>query len=152
MRAVHRIDIPVIAALLLSTLLIPQSSVGETLQFGDYIVRYSAVSTNALGVEAAKTYGIERSSRNGLLNIAVQKKHESGEPELIGAKINGIVGDLTGHHHPIAFRETKEGGDIDYLGEFPIDGSGTYVFSINVFPADSTQHVAIKFNQDYVVD
>lgn len=152
MRVAHKIDIAILAVLLLLLLLlIPKTGIGQTREFGDYIVRYSAISSTALVADVAKTYGIERSSRNGLLNVAVQKRRD-GDAELIGAKISGTISDLTGHSHPIAFRETKEGGDIDYLGEFPVDGSGTYLFTVSVLPAGGTQNYTLKFNQDYVVD
>ena len=124
----------------------------QTATFGDVVVRYSAISTNQLFPEVAKSYGIQRSSRNGLVNIAVQKKDDSDIPQLISAMVSGNVGDLTGHPKPIAFRETKENGDVDYLGEFPLNGSGTYVFDIKVTLRGQTQPLVVKFNRDYVVD
>lgn len=153
MRVAHKVDIVILAALLLLLLLlIPKTGHGETREFGDYVVRYNAIPTTALGADMAKSYGIERSNRNGLLNIAVQKKRDGAEAELVGAKLSGSVSDLTGHTHPIAFRETREGGDIDYLGQFPVDGSGTYLFTVSVAPAGGGAAYTLKFNQDYVVD
>src|SRR5436309_1964678 len=108
MRVAHKIDLIILSALLLMLLLLPRSGYGETLQFGEYIVRYSAVTTNVLPAQIAQSYGLQRSSRNGLLNIAVQKKQTGDEAALIGATLHGSVSDLTGHAHPITFRETRE--------------------------------------------
>jgi hypothetical protein len=95
---------------------------------------------------------------------------------LIAASVSGSVADLTGHGKPIRFRETRDEGAIDYLGEFPIDASGTYVFTIHVTPGRSpsatdgspsapqamdgregpppgrAQPYTVKFNRDYVLD
>ncbi len=137
--------------LLVSTAVADQRS-DQMETFGDIVVRYSAISTDQLFPEVAKSYGIARSSHNGLVNIAVQKKDADGTPQLIAAAVSGSVGDLSGHHKPIAFRETKENGDIDYLGEFPLDTSDTYVFDIKVIVPGHAQPFALKFNRAYVVD
>ena len=62
------------------------------------------------------------------------------------------MSDLTGHAVPIKLRETSENGDVDYLGEFPLSGSGAYLFTVKVTPPGRTQPYLLKFNQDYVVD
>ena len=139
-------------ATIMALLLFANIAFAQSQEFGDIVVRYSAVSTNALPDDTAKSYGIERSSRNGLLNIAVQRKRDGADAELIGAKIAGSVSDLTGHAHAITFRETREGGDIDYLGEFPVESSGAYLFTIRVAPIGTDQSYTLKFNQNYVVD
>jgi len=71
---------------------------------------------------------------------------------MIAAKVSGNVADLSGHKRPIDFRETQENGDVDYLGEFPVDASGTYVFTIQVSTAGQDVPYTIKFNRDYVLD
>ncbi|HEX6833557.1 MAG TPA: DUF4426 domain-containing protein [Rudaea sp.] len=151
MRAAHKLHAAIIAALILLLLLmlLPRTGHGVTEEFGDYLVRYNAIPSSTLSADAARQYGIERSSRNGLVNIAVQRR--AGD-QLVGATLSGSVADLTGHAHPIAFRETREGGDVDYLGQFPLDGSGAYLFTVRVTPAGSAQTYTLKFNQNYVVD
>jgi hypothetical protein len=155
MRVAHKVGVLIAAiALLLILLLLPRHGQGaqsSTQDFGDYIVHYSAISTNQLLAEVAKSYGIERSARRGLLNVAVQAK--GNDPaHMIGAVVSAEVADLTGHHTPIAVRETSENGDVDYLGEFPLDSSGAYIFTVKVTPAGHVQPYVVKFNQDYIVD
>ena len=171
MRTHHKIAVAVAVILvLLLALLIPRTGhADQTASFGDVVIRYSAISTDQLFPAVAQTYGIERSSRNGLVNIAVEKKGGAEAGEMIAAVVTGKVADLTGHSRPIRFRETNENGAVDYLGEFPIDASGTYVFTINVSPGRSPNAAeamdgrerpkagqatpyTVKFNRDYVAD
>lgn len=118
--------------------------------FGDYIVHYNAISTNQLLPPVAKQYGIERSATRGLLNISVESK--AGTAHTVSAEITATVGDLTGHDKPIGIRETTENGDIDYLGEFPIDASGTFVFNVRIAAPGQHQPFIVKFLQDFVVE
>jgi hypothetical protein len=154
MRATHKIGLMIgLIVMLLLALLIPRTGhADQTATFGDVIVRYSAISTDQLFPAVAQSYGIERSNRNGLVNIAVEQKDSADAGEMIAAVVTGKVADLTGHTRPIRFRETKEDGAVDYLGEFPIDASGTYVFTINVSKVGQTTPYTVKFNRDYVAD
>jgi hypothetical protein len=181
MRVAHKVGlfIAVIVLLLLALLLPRTGHADQSAVFGDIIVRYSAISTDQLFADIARRYGIERSTHNGLVNIAVEQKSGAGEPALIAASVSGSVADLTGHGKPIRFHETRDEGAIDYLGEFPIDASGTYVFTIYVTPGRSpsapqamdgregppgatdgregpppgrAQPYTVKFNRDYVLD
>ncbi len=142
-----------IAIALLSVLLLsPRYGHGAQEQdFGDYIVHYNAISTNQLMPDVARNYGIERSDHRGLLNIAVETK-SAGETHMVGADVSAEVSDLSGHRTPIRLRETSENGDIDYLGEFPLSSSGTYIFSVKITPPGHALPYVVKFNQDYVVD
>lgn len=149
----HKIGVVFAAiALLLILLLLPRHGEGaQTQDFGDYIVHYNAISTNQLLAEVAKSYGIERSARRGLLNIAVQSKG-GAEAHMVGADVRAEVADLSGHRAPIRVRETSENGDIDYLGEFPLSGSGAYIFTVKVTPPGHARPYVVRFNQDYVID
>ena len=128
----------------------PWLSAQSTQDFGNYIVRCNAISTLQLPAAMTKQYGIERSAHRGLLNISVESK--TGEAHTISAIVSAEVGDLTGHGKPIVIKETSENGDIDYLGEFPIDGSGTYVFTVKVSPPGQTSPLVVKFTQDLTAD
>ncbi|MDR3389195.1 MAG: DUF4426 domain-containing protein [Rudaea sp.] len=154
MRVAHKVGVFILAiVVLLVLLLLPRHGQGAQTQqdFGDYIVHYSAITTNQLVADVAKTYGIERSAWRGLLNIAVQAK--GGEDaRMVDAEVSAEVSDLTGHRLPIRLRETSENGDVDYLGEFGLNGSGTYVFTVRITPPGHVQPYLVRFNQDYVVD
>lgn len=123
---------------------------GSDQDFGDYVVHCNAISTHQLMPAVAKQYGIERSAKRGLLNISVESK--AGTAHTVSADVAATVGDLTGHDKPVSVRETSENGDIDYLAEFPLDSSGTFVFTIKVAPAGRQHPFVMKCTQDLVVD
>jgi len=153
MRIAHKVGVLLLAILLLIVLLVlPRHGQGAQAQeFGDYVVHYNAISTSQLVDSMARQYHIERSGHRGLLNVAVERK-QAGAAGMIGADISAEVSDLTGHRTPINMRETRENGDVDYLGEFPLGGSGAYLFTVKITPPGRTQPYVVRFNQDYVVD
>ena len=153
MRTHHKIAVAVaVIIVLLLTLLLPRTGHAQSETFGDVTIRYSAISTDQLLADVASRYGIQRSARNGLVNIAIEQRSGSSEPELVAAAVSGSVAELTGRPKPIRFRETRDEGAIDYLGEFAIDGAGTYVFTISVTPSGRAQPYTVRFNRDYVLD
>jgi len=155
MRIAHKVGIAIAAiVLLLLTLLLPRAGhADQSSNFGDLTIRYSAISTDQLPPEMAQRYGFERSSHRGLVNIAVEKKPSAGAVgAMIAANVSGSVADLSGHKRPIGFRQTQEDGQVDYLGEFPLDGSGTYVFTIQVSTPGQSVPYTVKFNRDYVLE
>jgi hypothetical protein len=150
MRAAQKIAV-LIGLIALLALLLPRSAhADQSAAFGDVLVRYSALTTQQLFPDVARSYGIERSPRNGLGNIAIESRSANGA--MIAGTVSGKVADLAGHSRPIRFRETNEGGSVDYLGEFPIDSAGTYVFTISVMPRGHAQAYTLRFNHDYVLD
>lgn len=154
MRVAHKVAIAlVVIAVALIALLLPRSGhADQSMAFGEIVVRYSALTTDQLFADVARRYGIERSARTGLVNIAVERKTGGEEPAMISAAVKGSVARLTGRGTPIRFRETHDEGAVDYLGEFPLDASGTYVFTIEVTPPGRAQAYTVRFNRDYVFD
>lgn len=157
MRVAHKVGLLIgpafkrlVALMLIALLLARTGHADQSTAFGDVIVRYNALTTEQLFPEVARSYGIERSPRNGLVNIAIESKSADGA--MVAAEVSGKVADLTGHSRSIRFRETNEAGAIDYLGEFPIDAAGTYVFTIRVTPRGQAQPYTLRFNHDYVLD
>ena len=157
MRNAHKVGVLLLAiALLILLLLLPSRGKGaQAQQFGDYIVRCNAIATSQLQAAVAKQYGIERSARRGLLNVSIEKTAGAGTggaTHMVNAEVRAEVSDLTGHKQAIALRETEENGDVDYLGDFPLSGSGAYIFTVKVTPPGNAQPFVVRFNQDYVID
>ena len=152
MRIAHKVSVALVAiALMLLLLLIPRHGQGQSTQdAGDYVVHYSAITTRQLPAAAASQYGITRAGDRGLLNVAVEAKR--GDAAMVRANVSATVNDLTGHAQPVTFHETSENGAFDYLGEFPLSGSGSYLFTLNVTPPGAAHAVIVKFNRDYIVD
>jgi len=153
MRTHHKIGlvVAVIVLLLLALLLPRKGHADQGAEFGDVVVRYSALSTEQLDAGVARRYGIERGAKNGLVNIAIERK--AAEPgAMIAAGVSGTVADLAGHERPIRFHETRDEGGIDYLGEFALESSGAYLFTIKVAVPGRAQPVTVRFNRDFVLD
>jgi hypothetical protein len=150
MKLAYKIGLLVGAAVLL--LLLPSRSHSEQLQrFDDYVVHYNALSADMLPAEVAATYKISRSSKQGLLNIAVQKTG-GAEPVAVAARISGSVANLAGQRSEMTVREIREADAIYYLAEFPVRGSDTLNFDLRIAPADSTRSYTLKFSKDYVTE
>ena len=77
-------------------------------ELGPWKVHYSAFNSSFLTPEVARTYGLERSRYNGIVNIAVQNKQ--GVAQAVG--ISGEARNLTGTLRPLNFQEVKEGNAI----------------------------------------
>lgn len=152
MRIAHKFGVQLAAiALLLVLLLVPRHGRGQSMQdIGDYVVRYSAISTEHLAASMAAKYGISRGHDHGLLNIAVEQKNSHSR--MVRADVSASVSDLSGHQQTVKFQETEEDGQFDYLGQFTFSGSGSYLFTVKVTPPGATRAYVVKFNQDYVAD
>jgi hypothetical protein len=127
--------------------LVPAISLADDHTFGDVTIHANALSTLQLLPAMAKQYGIARDAGHGLLNVSIEQAGHT-----ISASVTAQVGDLTGHARPLALRETAENGDSDYLGEFAIDGPGTYVFTVVATVPGKSQPFTAKFTQDLVAD
>lgn len=137
------------AALLL--LLFPARGRTEQVQrFDGYLVHYNALSSDMLPAQVATQYQIPRSSKQGLLNIAVQKAGD--EPVPVAAEIRGTVANLAGQRSDIVVREIREAEAIYYLAQFPVRGSDTLSFDLRITPAGGTRPYTLKFSKNYVTE
>ena len=126
---------------------VPLLSFADEHAFGDVTIRANALSTMQLLPAMATQYGITRDAKRGLLNVSIEQASHT-----ISAGVTAQVGDLTGHARPLPLRETAGNGDVDYLGEFVIDASGTYVFTVTATLPGKSQPFTARFTQDLVVD
>lgn len=116
--------------------------------FGPYRVRYSAIPTDRLLPEMARAYGIARSSRRSLVNIAVERVAD-GRSDLVHTAVEGTATSLTGERVPLKFREIVESGTVSYIAEFAIDTPDTYRFSIKLTPENASASHRLEFSQDF---
>ncbi len=120
--------------------------------FGAYRIHYSALPTEQLLPDVARSYGIVRSSGRGLVNIAVQRTADGGTSAPVRAALQGTATSLAGQRTPLNFREIAEEGAVYYIAEFPISAPDTYRFRISVTPESATSTNVLKFSQDFVAD
>lgn len=149
MKLAYKIGLLAGTAILL--LLLPARGRTEQVQrFDDYLVHYNALSSDLLPTQVAAQYNIPRSSKQGLLNIAVQKS--GAEPVPVAAEIRGTVANLAGQRSDIAVREIREADAIYYIAQFPVRGSDTLSFDLRITPAGGTRPYTLKFSKNYVTE
>ncbi|HEY6984959.1 MAG TPA: DUF4426 domain-containing protein [Rhodanobacteraceae bacterium] len=120
--------------------------------FGAYRVHYSALPTEALLPDVARSYGIARSRARGLLNIAVQRIADGEASAPVRATLKGTATSLAGERTNLGFREIAEEGAVYYIAEFPVSAPDTYRFSISITPENATSTDVLKFSQDFVAE
>ncbi|MGH8213709.1 MAG: DUF4426 domain-containing protein [Rhodanobacteraceae bacterium] len=146
----HFAFVALIAALLL--LCVPRAAAaGQSERFGNYVVYYSALSTDMLTPDVARAYGLVRSSHQGLINIAIKRAATDGDGTSVTGVVRGSAVNLSGQRVPVEFHEVRDGEAIYYLGTFPISGSDTIRFELAVAPQGDVLH-RLSFSRDYVVD
>ena len=93
------------------------SAFAENMQkLGDMNVHYIALGSTFLTPTIAKTYGIERSRYNGLVNISVLDANLKGNPAKT-VLISGTARNNIGQEKTLDFKEVKEGNAIYYLAQ-----------------------------------
>lgn len=148
----HLAAAALIAALILLLLCIPRAAAaGQSERFGNYVVYYSALSTDMLAPDVARAYGLVRSSHQGLINISIKRAIGDQDGAAVTGAVRGSAVNLSGQRVPVEFHEVKDGEAIYYLGTFPISGSDTMRFELVVAPAGEVAH-KLNFSRDYVVD
>ena len=115
-------------------------------ELGPWKVHYSAFNSSFLTPEVARTYGLERSRYNGIVNIAVQNKQ--GVAQAVG--ISGEARNLTGTLRTLNFQEVKEGNAIYYLAVLPYRNEDTYQFTLKIMGEGQQQ--TLSFQQTFYVD
>lgn len=153
MKLAHKLGLLVGALITLVLLLMPTRGSGEQFQkFGDVTVHYNALASDQLPADVARAYGFSRSSHRGLINIAVQKDDGTAPPQPVPATVKASATNLLGQRVDVAVREIKEDGSVYYLGEFPVAGTDTLRFAVEVTPQGASAPLKLDFSKDYVTD
>ncbi|MGL6336680.1 DUF4426 domain-containing protein [Aeromonas jandaei] len=115
-------------------------------ELGPWQVHYNAFNSSFLTPEVAKTYGLERSRYNGIINIAVQDKQGKAQ----AVSVTGEAKNLTGTIRDLSFQEVKEGDAIYYLATLPYRNEDTYQFTLKIMGGGQQQ--ILTFQQTFYVD
>ncbi len=110
---------------------------------GDITIHFNALSSANIPAEVAAQYGIVRSGRTGIVNIAVQK---NGKPVI--ANIFGNGKNLTGQLKALAFKEIKEENAIYYIATFTFRDGEKIAFDLQVQPNREGKLLPISFKQE----
>lgn len=116
---------------------------------GDYIVHFSAQSTDQLPPEVARAYNILRSKNRAMLNVSVLRE-DDGTPIVANVAVKTV--NLTGQLKNVTMRQINEGDAIYYIGEVAIANRETLVFDISVTPEGSKVASDVRFKRQFYTD
>ncbi|WP_286235315.1 DUF4426 domain-containing protein [Thalassotalea sediminis] len=139
MKISSKICITVLLALLICT-----SAAAENMKkLGKMNVHYMAIGATFLTPEVARTYGIERSKYNGLINISVLDNTIEGMPAQ-KVKITGTAKNLLGQDKVLNFIEVVEGNAIYYLAQVKYRNDETIRFNLTISNDKESHQLSFK--------
>ncbi|MDH3619717.1 MAG: DUF4426 domain-containing protein [Gammaproteobacteria bacterium] len=119
---------------------------------GDYVVHFSAQSTDQLTPEVAKAYNIVRSKNRAMLNVSIIRKADNLP---VTGDVSVKTVNLTGQLKSVTMRKIEEPGEIlaiYYIGETAVANRETLVFDISVKPEGSDKTSDVRFKQQFYTD
>lgn len=115
---------------------------------GDYVIHYSALSTEAVAPQVARAYGITRSKNRAMLNITVMKKGEETNVP-VEADVAATATNLSGQLRTLDMRLIDEQDARYYVGFVRVSNEETLNFTVQVTPAGSDEQFEISFGQTF---
>jgi hypothetical protein len=114
---------------------------------GKWEVHYMALTSTFLTPQVAKTYGIVRSSYNGLINISVLDRESKLAQSVV---LTGQAKNLLGVIKKLSFQKVTEGDSIYYLAVLPFSDLEQYRFDVEI--SDGTEQKVLKFQHKFYSD
>ena len=130
---------------------VPQAepAAASSVDIGDHIVHFSALSTDQLPPEVARAYNIVRSKNRAMLNVSVLREEDG---TAVVAQVSVKTVNLTGQLKNVTMRQIEEGDAIYYIGEVAIANRETLVFDISVTPEGSKIVSDVRFKRQFYTD
>ena len=119
---------------------------------GDFVVHFSAQSTDQLPTEVAVAYNIVRSKNRAMLNVSIIRKSDNAP---VAGEVSVKTVNLTGQLKSVTMRKIEEPGDITaiyYIGETPVANRETLVFDIKVTPDGADNSSEVRFKRQFYTD
>lgn len=116
---------------------------------GDYVVHFSALSTDQLPPDIARAYNILRSKNRAMLNVSVIRKSDDAP---VPAAVNVKTVNLTGQLKNVTMRQINEQEAIYYIGETAVANRETLVFDISVTPEGASRSSEVRFKREFYTD
>lgn len=119
---------------------------------GEYVVHFSAQTTNQLPPDVARAYDIVRSKNRAMLNVSVIRKSDNQSvPAVVSVKTTNLTGQLKN----ITMRKIEEPGDsvaVYYIGETSVANRETLLFDISVKPEGQSAVSEVRFKRQFYTD
>ena len=119
---------------------------------GDYVVHFSAQTTDQLTPDVARAYNIVRSKSRAMLNVSVVRKSDG---QSVPATVTVKTTNLTGQLKNVTMRKIEEPGDtvaVYYIGETPVANRETLLFDISVKPEGQSAVSEVRFKRQFYTD
>ena len=116
---------------------------------GDYVVHFSAQSTDQLPPEVARAYNIIRSKNRAMLNVSII---EEGSNKAVSGDVTVKTVNLTGQLKNVIMRKIQEQDAIYYIGETPVANRETLIFDISVLPEGAENTSDVRFKRQFYSD
>lgn len=119
---------------------------------GDFVVHFSAQSTDQLPPEVARAYNIVRSKNRAMLNVSIIRKSDNTS---VSADVTVKTVNLTGQLKNVTMRRIEEPGDtaaIYYIGETVVANRETLIFDIRVTPEGTNRASDVRFKRQFYTD
>ena len=126
-----------------------QPAGATSVDIGDYVVHFSAQSTDQLPPEVARAYDIVRSKNRAMLNVSVLREADNTS---VAAKVTVKTVNLTGQLKNITMRIINEQDAIYYIGEVPVANRETLIFDISVIPEGVESASDVRFKRQFFTD
>ena len=119
---------------------------------GDYVLHFSAQSTDQLPPEIASVYNIVRSKNRAMLNVSIIRKSDKRP---VAGDVSVKTVNLTGQLKNVTMRRIDEPGEtaaIYYIGVTPVANRETLVFDISVTPDGADEPSEVRFKREFFTD
>lgn len=116
---------------------------------GEFVVHFSAQSTDQLPPDVARTYNIVRSKNRAMLTVSVLR---AADNKPVTAIVTVKTVNLTGQLKNITMRQVNEGEAIYYIGEVTIANRETLIFDIGVTPDGVEKASDVRFKRQFFSD
>ena len=129
-----------------------QEAEATSADIGDYVVHFSAQTTDQLPPDVARAYNIVRSKSRAMLNVSVIRKSDSLP---VAATVLVKATNLTGQLKNVTMRKIEEPGDtaaVYYIGETSVANRETLLFDISVKPEGQSAVSEVRFKRQFYTD
>ncbi len=116
---------------------------------GEFVVHFSAQSTDQLPPDVARTYNIVRSKNRAMLAVSVL---QAADNKPVTAVVTVKTVNLTGQLKNVTMRQVNEGEAIYYIGEVTIANRETLIFDISVTPDGVEKASDVRFKRQFFSD
>ena len=119
---------------------------------GDFVVHFSAQSTDQLPPDVARAYNIVRSKNRAMLNVSIIRESDNMP---VSGNVTVKTVNLTGQLKNVTMRKIEEPGDIVaiyYIGETPVANRETLIFDISVQPEGAERPSEVRFKRQFYTD